>query len=145
MSETKLNSIPLSLRLSRINFDISAQDQHIMPSLSQLLDRILQKLFLANIKEVIYDLEEKFFFCLDWKQFLFPVLRLRGTILPPPIKAQSKIFFTKPKLLCITNNETVQIQKRSHKNSYFCVPFKKFSPKIRQTHLFFQSVSRSLR
>ncbi len=51
-SETKLNSIPLSLRLCRINFDILALDQHINPSLSQLMDQILEKkVFLANVKE----------------------------------------------------------------------------------------------
>ncbi len=45
-----LCSIPLSFRISRINFDMLAQDQHIKPSLSQIMDRILEKLFLANIK-----------------------------------------------------------------------------------------------
>ncbi len=40
LSETKLISILLSLRLSRINFYILAQDQHIKPSLAQLMDRI---------------------------------------------------------------------------------------------------------
>ncbi len=40
----------LSLRLSRINFDILAQDQHIKPSLAQLMDKISEKLVLANIK-----------------------------------------------------------------------------------------------
>jgi hypothetical protein len=42
--------IPLSLRLSRINFDILAQDKHIKPSLTQLMDQILEKLVLAHIK-----------------------------------------------------------------------------------------------
>ncbi len=42
--------IPLSLRLRGINFDILAQHWHIKPSLSQLMDRILEKLILANIK-----------------------------------------------------------------------------------------------
>jgi hypothetical protein len=48
--KTKLNSIPLSLKLSRINFDILAQDQHIKPSLAQLIEIISEKLVLAHIK-----------------------------------------------------------------------------------------------
>ncbi len=44
IAETKQNSILLSLRVSRINLDILAQDQHIKPSLLQLIDRILLKL-----------------------------------------------------------------------------------------------------
>jgi len=49
-SETKRNSIPFSLRLRGINFDILAQDQHIKPSLLQLMEQILEKLLLANKK-----------------------------------------------------------------------------------------------
>jgi hypothetical protein len=49
-SETKLNSIPLSLRLRGIKFDILAQDQHVKPSLAQLMYRISEKLVLAHLK-----------------------------------------------------------------------------------------------
>ncbi len=33
-----------------LNFDILAQDQHIKPSLTQLIDQILEKLVLTHIK-----------------------------------------------------------------------------------------------
>jgi hypothetical protein len=38
------------MRLSEINFEILAQDQHIKASLLLLMDRILERLCLANIK-----------------------------------------------------------------------------------------------
>jgi hypothetical protein len=56
------------------------------------MERILEKLFLVNIKGHIWFIKKKF--GLGWKQFLFPVvlevLELRGIILPSPIMAQSK-------------------------------------------------------
>ncbi len=65
---TKLNSIPLSLRLRGINFDILGQDQHIKPSMAQLMDQILEKLILAYIKgskmkkkKYFFDLAQNFF------------------------------------------------------------------------------------
>ncbi len=68
------------------------------------MDWILEKTIFS--KRVKYDLEKKNF-GLGWKQFLFPVvLRLCGTILPPPLMAKSKFFYKT--YLSVTNNETVQ-------------------------------------
>ncbi len=54
------------------------------------MDRILEKLFLGNLKGSYMIFFFKF--GLGLKQLLFPVvLRLRGIILPPPIMGQSKI------------------------------------------------------
>jgi hypothetical protein len=61
------------------------------------MDLILEKLFLAKIKGL--SMTKKNFFALvenNLIQFSFSVvLRLRGIILPPPIKGQSKISFYK--------------------------------------------------
>ncbi len=91
-SETKLNLIMLSLRLSRkYFFDILAQDKHIKPSLSQLMDQILEKLFLANIKGS--SILKKKNFWPNLKNFVFPlVLRLHGTIVPFPKMAHQNLF-----------------------------------------------------
>ncbi len=50
-TQCKLKSIPLSLSISWISFDFLAQDWDIKPPLSLLLDWILEKLLLTNIKE----------------------------------------------------------------------------------------------
>jgi hypothetical protein len=46
---TKLNSIPLSLRLRGIKFDILTPNQHIKSSLELLMDWIFKKLILGHI------------------------------------------------------------------------------------------------
>ena len=71
-----------------------AQEQHIKPSLVQLMDRISEKLVLAHIKSSKTKKQKKYFFDLAQKFFSFRVvLGLRGKIVPPPIMAQSKNFF----------------------------------------------------
>jgi hypothetical protein len=44
----KLDSTPSQTKQNK--FYILTQDQYIKPSLSQVMDRILEKLFIANIK-----------------------------------------------------------------------------------------------
>ncbi len=81
-------------------------DGTFKPSLSQLMDRILEKTIFSKYKGVIYDSKK------NWgprfKLFLFPVvLRLRGIILSPPMMGQSKIVSYKNFILSIASNETV--------------------------------------
>ncbi len=78
-----------------------AQDQHIKPSLSQLMDQILEKLFLANIKGS-YMISTNFF--RPRLETIFIPLSLKTTRNNPtsPHNGPIKIFFTKP--LCIFKN-----------------------------------------
>jgi hypothetical protein len=75
--------VPLNLRIRGINFDILAQDRHIKQFLLQLMDQILEKLLLANIKGS-YAIFEKNFGPSLKRHFFCIVLRLRGQSYLPP-------------------------------------------------------------
>ena len=93
--ETKLNSIPLSLRLRGIKFYFLAPDQHIKPSLTQLMDRILVKLFLANIKGSYMMLKKKKFWAQVENNFYSPQSQdyAEKSYLPPKWPNQKYFFF----------------------------------------------------
>jgi hypothetical protein len=68
------------------------------------MDKILEKLLLANIKGP------------SLKNYSLPfVLRICRTMKPPTKISQSKIVFAKPYYLSITNNEVVQNSKSAPK------------------------------
>ena len=70
-----------------------------------------------KIKKYVFDLAQKFF-------SFRVVLGLRGKIVPPPILAQSKIFFAKSYYFDINNNEIVQNSKSKPKKFSFLCTFK---------------------
>ncbi len=89
-----------------------------------------QKTSIRSYLGSITEKERKHFF--DLAQNFFPfrvVLGLRGKIVPPPIRAQSKIFFVKSKYFDITNKEKTQIPKSESKKFSILCTFKSFQQK----------------